>query len=332
MSFAEPAALALLLLLPLIAGLYVWAQLRRRRYSVRYPALSLLREAVAPGARARRHVPAALYLLAIGALAVAAARPTATFVEPRATGTVILALDVSGSMRATDIAPSRIDAAKAAIREFVKKEPRGVRIGLVAFSAGAVLVTPPTEDRKSLLAAVNILQLTRGTNIGDGLRVALESLTSPDPDDPASPLPRAAPAGPVAAGSNPTATIVLLSDGASTTGPDPVQIARDVAAAGIRAHTVGLGTAQGGSSQGGFQGGFSMSLDEPTLRAVAEETGGQYFSAANSKELHQIYGKLSRDFDIVEERMDVTFAFGALAAVLMLAGLGLGAVWSGRLP
>jgi Ca-activated chloride channel family protein len=314
--------------LPLVAALYVWVLRRRRRFTLRYSSTNLVRAAAGETSGLRRHGPAALYLLTIMVLVLAAARPQATLSTPEATGTVILAIDVSGSMRGNDVLPSRIDAAKAAIRAFVNKEPRGVKIGVVAFSQGAVLVTPPTNDRKQVLSSVNILQLTRGTNIGDGLRVAFETLAYPDGDDPNAPTapPQTAPGFQAVAGV--TGTIVLLSDGAATTGPDPIQIARQIAATGIKTYTVGLGT-----TQGSFQGqGGNMRLDEATLKGIATITGGEYFSAQNAGQLHQIYGKLARESQFGQEATDVTFLLGGGAMLLLLAGLGLGAAWSSRLP
>jgi Ca-activated chloride channel family protein len=336
MTFAAPGALLGLLVLPLLLGLYVWVQRRRRRYPLRYSAVSLVREAAEQGTDSRRHLPAAFYLLTVAVLVVAAARPTTTWASVEATGTVILAIDASGSMRSADIAPSRIDAAIAAVHEFVKKEPKGVKIGLVAFSATAVIVTLPTEDHRQLLASVDVLQLGRGTNIGDGLRVALLALTSPDGLDPARASPSAvAPPPPVLSPQDAAAsTIVLLSDGAATTGPDPLEVADTVAKAGVKTYTVGLGTVQGGSFQrGGFGGpGGFMRLDEPVLKGIAEKTGGQYFSAQDAKQLHNIYGKIAKHTEIVRETRDVTFVFAAAAMALLMTGLVLGARWFSKLP
>ncbi len=331
MSFAEPSALLGLVLVPLLLAFYVWGQRRRRRYTLRYSSLMLVREAATRASPWRRHAPAALYLLAISTLFVASARPQATVPDPESSGTVVLAIDVSGSMRATDVAPSRIDAAKAAVRTFVSKQPKGVRIGVVAFSAGAVLVTPPTEDRKQVLAAVSILPLTRGTNIGDGLRVAFEALSSSAADDPLSSVggPPAAPPVNISHTGKPLGTIVLLSDGSSTTGPNPLEIARQISLTGIKAHTVGLGTVQGGSF--GF-GGPSMRLDETTLKGIADLTGGEYFSAKNSKDLHQIYRDLAKEGFVFEKEIDVTFLFGGAALLILLAGLAMGSIWSSKLP
>lgn len=330
MTFAQPDALLGLLLLPLVVACYAWAQQRHRRYPVRYSSVSLVRDAVAQGSAVKRHAPAALYVLTLTALVIAGARPSATLPSPDSAGTVILAIDVSGSMRATDIAPSRIDAAKAAVRAFVSKEPKGIRIGVVAFSSSALLVTPPTEDRKHVLAAVNVLELTRGTNIGEGLQVALDALSSSDGDGPA-PLSGRGPSSTAGTASlnAAAATIVLLSDGAATTGPDPLLVARQIAEARIKVHTVGLGTVQRGSFQGP---GSSMQLDEATLKGIANATGGEYFSAQDAGQLQQIYGKIARQHQIVRRQTELTFVFGGAGILLLLTGLVLGAAWLSKLP
>ena len=329
MTFAQPAALFALLLLPLVAAAYVWVQKRRRRYTLRYSSLSLLADAAASRSALRRHLPAGLYVLMLAALVLAAARPSATIVAPESSGIVILAIDVSGSMRNNDIAPSRIDAAKAAVRTFVNTEPKGIKIGVVAFSNSALLVTPPTGDRKQVLTAVNILPLTRGTNIGDGLRVALEAISYLDADarespDVTEPPPLRAPAV-----SPTTATIVLLSDGASTTGPNPLGVADEIAAAGFKVHTVGIGTRQVSSFQGG---GRFMQLDDATLKGIASTTGGKYYSAQNAGELREIYGNIAKEHRLAQHYTDITFAFAAIALLFLLAAVTLGAVWLGRLP
>jgi Ca-activated chloride channel family protein len=248
---------------------------------------------------------------------------------------VILVVDASGSMAATDVTPSRLAAAQAAIREFVRREPKGVRIGVVAFSGSAYVLTPPTEDRTRALGAVNYLSLGRGTNIGDALRVALETVLVPDAGEaqPAgAPRPELASLPAIA---NPeTVNLVLLSDGASTTGPNPLEIAGAIARTGIRTYTVGLGTTQGGFIPTGsiFGGGRNMRLDERTLKGIAETTGGRYFPAKDAAQLHEVYDKLSRSYLVTREQTEVTFLPAAAGLLLLLTAGILGLVWSSKLP
>jgi Ca-activated chloride channel family protein len=339
MTFAWPAALFGLLLVPCLAGAYAWMTGARRRYRLRYSSTSLVRQA-AEDHRVRRHLPAALYLLSLTAMFVAIARPTSVIVTARSNATVMLVMDVSGSMRSADIQPSRIEAAKAAVRDFVARQPRGMRIGLVAFAENAYLVTPPTEDKKTVQEAVATLGLGRGTNIGDGLRLGLRAILEPDnlepgfrSINPAQPTPT--PATHLNVDPD-NAVMILLSDGAATTGPQPLRVAEEVAAARIKTYTVGLGTTTGASFQtqpqfGGFGGRF-MELDEPTLRGIADATGGQYFTAENSKQLKDVYAKLSRKTSFTTEKTEVTFVVTGVAMIFMLAGAVAGMIWSNRLP
>ena len=337
MTFEWPFVLLGLLILPAFAAQYIWVQTLRRRFALRYSGIDLLRQAAGNGPGWRRHAPAALFLLALGAMIVAMARPQATVPSPAATGTIILVIDASGSMASTDIAPSRIEAAKIAVRDFVSRQPKGIRIGVVAFSAGAFLITAPTEDRKQVVAAVNYLQLGRGTNIGDGLGVALDAIL--DPEQAASETPN------LTLFSNerqprtnlqPLANadqymIVLLSDGAATTGPPPIEVAQEIAAAGIRTYTVGLGDP---SFQQGFQfgGGRFMRIDEPSLKAIAQETGGEYFAAENASQLHEVYKDLSRRYEIITQYTEVSFIAVAVGVLLLTAAGALGLAWGNRLP
>jgi Ca-activated chloride channel family protein len=281
-------------------------------------------------------VPAALYLLGLSAMFIALARPTSTVVTAESNATVMLVIDVSGSMRSSDIQPTRIDAAKAAVKEFVKSQPKGMKIGLVAFAENAYLVTPPTDDKKTVQAAVATLGLGRGTNIGDGLRLGLQAILQPNNFEPGfSPQPQAAPTPPPGPPADPdNSVILLLSDGAATTGPPPLQVADEIAATRIKTYTVGLGTTSGITAPSPQFGGFGrfMELDEPTLRGIADATGGQYFTAESANQLKKVYSQLSRKTSFTTETTEVTFVATGVALVFMLLGAVLSMMWSSKLP
>jgi Ca-activated chloride channel family protein len=337
MSFAWPEALLGLLAVAALAALYWGLRSRRQLLALRYSSTGLLREA-AEAPSWRRHAPAGFYLLSLAVMFVALARPTTTIWSPAANATVLLVIDVSGSMRSADIAPTRLQAAESAATEFVQKQPKGVKIGLVAFSEVAFLVTPPTEDRKEVIQALGALSLGRGTNIGDGLRAGEIALL--DPEASAASLRPSSSAGQfnLTPPDAETAVIVLLSDGAATTGPDPLAVADEIAQSGIRVFTVGLGTnapdafspVPSGPAQ--FGRGRFMELDEPTLRGIAETTGGEYFNAQSSGQLRKIYGELGSRAHLEREKTEVTFIATGIALLLMVCGAVASMLWSSRLP
>jgi Ca-activated chloride channel family protein len=279
----------------------------------------------------RRHIPAALYLGALTALIFALARPEATIPVPSNTGTVILAIDVSGSMLAEDVNPNRMEAAKDAVKDFVNKQPKGVKIGVVSFSDYGALVAPATTERRPVLDAVSRLRPQRGTNIGGGLQAALEALL--DPVDTAESLP-AAPGStptPSTGQQKPAASIVLLSDGQSTTGPQPLEIAEEAAAEGVRVYTIGIGTPEGTVVRILGRNQFTR-LDEGTLQAIADETGGKYYNAQDESDLREIYDELARERQFEDEETEITFIFAAVALLISIVAGGLGLVWFNRLP
>lgn len=330
MSFQWPAALLLLVLVPAIAALYVWMQSRRRRYALRYASVSLVQQAVGRGPGIRRHIPAALYLLAVTAMIFALARPEATVPQLQNSGTIILVIDVSGSMAAEDVKPNRMEATKEAARDFVNKQPSGVKIGVVAFSDYAALVAPPTGEHKPVLDALARLRPQRSTNLGAGLQVALDAIyevgDSAGPRALGEPTPLPAPDT-----KPPAASIVLVSDGESKVGPPPLEVAQEAADAGVKIYTVGIGTPEGTVLRIQGQSVFT-SLDEPTLRGIADRTEGRYYSAADEGSLRQIYDELAREREIENKKTEVTFALtGAALLISMIAG-GLGLLWFNRLP
>jgi Ca-activated chloride channel family protein len=331
-SFIWPWALGLLLVIPLLAGLYAWMQTRRRKYALRYASVSLVREAVGPGPGVRRHIPAVLYLTAVAAMVFALARPEATLSLPQSRGIVILAIDVSGSMLATDVQPDRMEATKRAVRQFVEKQPRGVQIGVVAFSDFGALVQAPTRERKPVLDAINRLRPQRGTNMGGGLAAALDAIYAlSDANLPTPVRQPSARSVPPAGSDTPPASVILLSDGQSNTGPPVQRIAEEAAANGIRVYTVGIGTPEGTILQISGRSVFTR-LDEEALRQVADITDGRYLSAQDERELEAVYDELARERTFEEEKTEVTFAFAGAAMLLSVIGGALSLLWFNRLP
>lgn len=343
MEFQWPANLALLLLVPALVAAYVLAQRRRRRDALRYASLSLLREAIGRGPGIRRHVPPAIFLLGFTVLMLALARPAALVSVPSLEGIVILAIDVSGSMQADDIQPTRMEAAKAAANMFVEKQRqnRQTRIGVVSFSDNASIVMAPTIDRDGVIAAINRLRPQRATAIGRAILVSLEAIfedvnTEPpaDPDQvivaPATRSPRPPPPPPPK-GEFAPAAIVLLTDGENNQYPPPLSVVDEAVRRGVRIYTVGVGTPEGTILRN--QGrAVRTQLDEDTLKKIAEVTRAQYFNAASETDLLQIYQNLATQLVLRTERSDITVAFAALAGVLLLAAGVLSLLWFNRLP
>ncbi|MBB5273655.1 VWA domain-containing protein [Quisquiliibacterium transsilvanicum] len=328
MEFGWPALLWLLVLAPAPVLANVVAARRRRR-----AAAAGATQAPAPPVRAwRRAMPALLLSLALAALLVAAARPSAQLSLPAPHEVVVLAIDISGSMRAADIAPDRIGAARAAAREFVLRQPATTRIGLVAFAASASLVQTPTHDRDAVLAALDRLQLQQATAVGSGLLVALKAIDPALRFDLRAEDPRADPENwpaPIPPGSNRSAAIVLLSDGESGAGPEPELAARIAAQRGVRVYTVGLGTAKGAVLA---VEGWSMRvrLDEAGLRRIAELTLGEYFPAASAAELTRVYRALDLKLGFERRRVELSGALSAAAALLLALSAGLSLAWFKR--
>ena len=344
MSFIWTEMLGLLLLVPLLVVAYFWLLARRKKSAVRYASLSLVKDAMGRGGRWRRHVPPLLFLLALTALIVAVARPTATITLPSQHETVILAMDVSGSMRATDVQPSRFDAMKAAAKQFIADTPRTTKVGVVSFAGTAQLVQPPTQSRDDLTAAIDRFQLQRATAIGSGLVISLAALF-PDagitlesvgrrdqqraaPLDP-NPSPAPKEFKPVPPGSYGAAAIILLTDGQRTTGPDPVEAAKMAADRGVRVFTVGFGTKDGEII--GFEGwSIRVRLDEDTLKQIAQITRGEYFYAGTAQDLKKVYETLNSRLVLEKKDTEVTALFAAVAALLTLVGAGLSLLWFHR--
>ena len=349
-TLAWPAMLWLLAAVPLAAALYLHLLARRRRGARRYARLATVAET---SSTARRHVPAVLLLLGLASLLFAIARPSAVIMLPSRVETIMLAIDASGSMRATDVKPDRITAAQTAAKTFIEDQPGHVRIGVVAVAGAAAVVQAPTDSRDELVQAIDRFQLQRGTALGSGLVMSLatllptgtidvEKLLNPKGAQPAerrrgnAPTPKAgkppgAEAKPAAPGSNRAAAIVLLSDGVSNVGPDPLEMAQVAADHGVRVFTVGIGTADGATLT---SNGWSMRvrLDEDTLRKIASTTGAEYFRAGTAPDLKKIYKALSAQlaFD-KNQSTEVTSLFVALGAAFAMLGALLSLLWFNRI-
>lgn len=357
LTFQWPELLWLLLTGPLLVLMYVLILRRRRKTALRYASMGILKQA-AGAVTFRRHIPPLMLLAALMLLIVGMARPTALVSLPSNRATVILAMDVSGSMRAADVQPSRIAAAEKAAKDYVKDQPREVLIGIVAFAATALLVQNPTTDRAALAAAIDRFELQRGTAVGSGILMSLSTLF-PQEDfqitrinaesgygyggygyrsrfGGGSPLGERRQDGPkkkhvpVEPGSYKNAVIILLTDGATTTGYDPIEAARTASEYGVRVYTVGFGTTKGNIV--GF-GGFSMraQLDEDSLKKIADMTRGRYFHATTGEDLKQIYGNLGKQLVVETKEMEVTAFFAAAAALLMVLAAILSLLWFGKL-
>ena len=336
MEFQWPTMLWLLLLVPLLLAAYIWSQRRRQRYALRYASLSLVKEALGKGPGIRRHIPPALFLLALAVMVVGLARPQAVVVLPKQEGTVMLSIDVSGSMQADDLQPTRMEAAKAAARSFVQKQPAGVRIGVVSFTDNAFIVQAPTVDREPVLAAINRLQPQRGTAVGRGLLSALDAIFEQNlsgaldvgPGTRVTPAPTPAP---LPRGEYAPAIVVLLTDGESNTGPDPVEIAKQAALRGVRVYTVGVGSAEGTILR--IQGrSVRTKLDEASLKKIADLTDGQYYNASNEGDLKTIYDNLGSQTVFRTEKSEVTYLLTGAAIVISVLAGALSLLWFSRLP
>jgi Ca-activated chloride channel family protein len=335
MTFQWPEFLWLLAGLPLLAGLYVYVLRRKKKFAVRYSSLSLLKEAMR-GPGWRRHVPPLFLGLALAALIVAVARPSAVMTLPAQHETVILAMDVSGSMRASDVEPNRLAAAQAAAKAFIADQPDSVRIAIVAFAGTATVAQAPTKNKEDLYAAIDRFQLQRATAIGSAIIVSLATLF-PDGGYDVSAYSygaekRRPPANfkPVPPGSYGSAVIILLTDGQRTTGPDSVLAARLAAERGVRIFTVGVGTPEGKIV--GFDGwSMHVRLDEETLRAIADLTRGEYFYAGNAVDLKKIYQTMNSRLVMETKKTEIGAFFSAAAALLVLAGGLLSLAWFNRI-
>jgi Ca-activated chloride channel family protein len=355
MTFLWSGLLLLLLLVPLLAGVYVWSQRRRRPAGVRYSSLSLVHAARPGSARWRRHVPFALFAAALAALIFAVGRPVAIAAVPANQTTIVLVMDVSGSMCSNDIEPTRLLAAEDAAAAFIEHQSSSTQIGIVAFSGFAQIVQAPTNDRAALIAALRSLTTGRRTALGSGILAAIDAIAEVDPsiqrstgpDRPGTEPP------PVVSGAYAPDIIVALTDGASNFGPDPEEAAGQAAARGLRVYTIGFGTPDGGELDpvcatqfrgrepgggfggfggggggfGGGGGGFRRGIDDQALMRVAELTGATYYPAESADQLEGVFASLPTNLILKHEVVELGVGFVAIGLLLAASSLLLGRAW-----
>ena len=322
----------MLLCLVCVPGLviaYAGSLRRRAARAARLASEGLVQTAPARRARLRAHVPFALFATALALICFALARPAVSFSLPQRQGTVILAFDVSNSMLAKDLKPSRIAAAKAAASAFVERQPSSIKIGVVAFSDNAIVVQRPTNAKADVLAAIKRLSLGGGTSLGDGLFTSLRTIAGKPLKIDQSALANDASAKSVDIGYFGSATIVLISDGENTSPPDPLRLADVASSAGVRIHTVGIGTAAGTVVRiDGFE--IATALDVSLLKQIAKVTDGTYSQASNAAALAGIYKSIHLQLKMVKKPREVTGLFAAGGGLLLLAGSILSLAWFGR--
>jgi Ca-activated chloride channel homolog len=336
-----PGFLILMVWIPLLLAAYLWVLRKRRRTALRFSSLAIVRDALPKQSRLRRYIPPFLFLLGTTCLIFALARPAAVVTIPAGQTTIILTMDVSGSMRFNDVPPSRLYAAMNAAQTFIQNQNSNTQIGIVAFSGFAELIRPPTNDQEALESAIDSLTTGRRTAIGSGILKALETISNVDQnvapplmaDDPGpgtAPLPK---------GTYVPDIIVLLTDGVSNSGPKPLDAAQQAVDRGVRVYTIGFGTEQGPRSfgndffgQGGQQGfgqggGFRRGIDEETLKEVAAMTGGKYYAAASANELEKVFASLPTYLITKTETQEISVFFAALGALLVVAATVLSLKW-----
>ena len=343
MSFLWPQYLWLMLALPVLPALYLWLLRRRGKAALRYGSLQVIREA--SRRQWRRHVPPALLLVACSMLLFAAARPTAPVTMPWARSSIMLAMDVSLSMRVTDVKPTRLAAAQEAAKTFLRDLPMNIDVGLVTFAASAQVAQRATMDRASLVSAIDAFQMQIGTAVGSAIVLCLAELF-PDHgielgdmifgpgqkargrDDKAKGPPKEI--TPVAPGSYDSAAIILLSDGRRTTGVDTLEAAKMAADRGVRIYVVGLGVVDG-EAAGADGMPIYMRLDEPTLREVARMTGGEYHHAGTAEKLRSVYQSIGSRLQVQTRETELAPVLAFVAAILSVAAASLSMHWLGRL-
>jgi len=333
MTFIWPSTLYLLLIIPLFAVFYLRSQRRRRQIAEDLGDLGFNQEVGKGRLGARRHIPPLLFLCGLIVMLVALARPQMTLALPSIESTIILAFDVSGSMAADDMQPTRMEAAKAAAREFALRQPSRVQIGVVAFSDGGISVQVPTHDREAILAAINRLRPQQGTSLANGILAALNVISpiegeATDPSANLTPLPTATA---VAAGDFTSAVVVMLTDGENNQSPDPIEAAHLAADRGVRLYTIGVGSPQGTTLE---VNGFTVftQLDEGLLRQISLISGGSYFQAQSEDDLNEIYENLDIQLVVKPQKTEVTSLFTGVGIIFLLFGGAFSLLWFSRIP
>ena len=359
MSFLWPWFLLLLSLAPLLIAAYVWVLRRKRKFAVRYSSLSLIREALPKRSRWRQHLPFILFLLALACLVTAVARPVAKVMVPRSRTTIILAIDVSRSMCATDVDPNRLSVAQEAALAFIEDQADDTRIGIVAFAMLAEIVVPPTNDKKVLKDAVENLTTSIGTAIGSATLKSIDAISEMNE--------AVAPSGvnlgteeedtPLEEGFYQPDVIVVLTDGANTHGSLPINAAQKAADRQVRVYTIGFGSTNpgqmvctpqqlgpdlfsegfgrgfgggfGGGGFGGGRGGFRrfLVLDEATLQGMADLTGGAYYRAEDSEQLYDVFVSLPTEIVLQKERLEISALVSMLGAAFATIAVALSLMW-----
>lgn len=322
MTFATPWVLWGLLFVPIALLVYWLVQRRRIKYAARFTNLDLLANVVDASPGRRRHLPALFALTALAALIVAVARPQTTVAVPRDDATVIMTLDSSASMTATDVPPTRLDAAKSASKSFLDKLPDRFKVGLVSFSTLVSVLQQPTEDRDAVRSSLNGIQGDVGTAIGDAIVESVALAPKPDEDQ-------------QRADKKPLVAILLLSDGANSVGREPLDVVDVAKKAGIPIYTIAFGTPNGTveiTNDLGVTQTYNVPPDPETLKRIAEETGGRFFEAPTESDLEAVYDEIGSQVSYEDEKRELTAAFAGAGAVFLLLGAGLSALWFGRIP
>ena len=341
MTFSWPWALVSLLIIPLLCGIIWLVRRRRRRAAVRVTSIALVRAALPARTRWTRLIPTLLLLLGFATLSVGAARPQATVPVPSNSTTIMLAMDVSGSMCSTDVEPNRLTVAQQAAVSFIESQDGGTKIGLVAFAGVAGLQVPPTTDKDALILAIDNFTTARGTAIGSAILTSIDGIAAINPT--------VAPSGVDAESAQRSGyaadVIVVLTDGANTQGVEPATAAESAAVRGLRVFTIGFGTTtpsrmactgqQAGGWAGGPRGGFGGGggrnprvIDEATLQAVAEITGGQYYKAESADQLQEALGDLPSQVTVANKHVDIASWFAGAGGLLVTIAVGLSLWWN----
>lgn len=336
MTFIWPQMLVFLFLIPLFVWGYWRMQQQRRQLAERYGNFAVVSGNSPRRLGVRRHVPPLIFLIGLTIMIIALTRPEAVVGVPRIEGTVILAFDISGSMAAEDLEPTRLEAAKAAAKDFVQRHPPTVQIGVVVFSDSGMAIQQPTYNQDDVLVAIGRLDPARATSLGNGLLVSLNVIDVNAGEEMTNyysnltPVPTPSPT-PVPAGTYTSNAIVLLTDGENTDQPDPLEVAQAAANRGVRIYTIGIGSAAGTTLN---IEGFNVFTrpDEALLQQIAQLTGGSYYNAESREELLDIYNNLNRQFVIKPEPMEITPILAGISILVLLIGGALSLLWLGRLP